>query len=187
MANADPRFAAAARRLEARHREAPDDEELGYARAVTRWVERLRPDPSPALALAARAQHLGRWRVPRDTYPANRPGYLRWRADLQVFHADQTADILRDCGFEDAFVERVGALMRKEGLGDDPETQALEDALCLAFMERQLAAFSTRHAEPKMQRILEKTWQKMSPAARELALTLELPERVRSLVMRSVG
>lgn len=183
----DPRFADAARRLDARHREDPDGEEFGHARAVTRWIEWLRPDPSPALALAARAQHLGRWRIPRDSYPANRPGYLRWRADLQVYHADQTAEILRDCGYGETFIARVGALMRKQGLADDPETQALEDGLCLAFMERQLAGFSTRHAEPKIQRILKRTWQKMSPAGREAALSLDLPGPVRSLLMRSIA
>lgn len=187
MTAADPRFAAAAERLDARHREAPGSEELEYAHAVTRWVEHLQGDPSPALALAARAQHLGRWRIPRDTYPPNRPGYLRWRADLQTYHAEQTAEILRACGYDDTFVERVEALMRKLGLGDDPETQALEDALCLAFLERQLAEFSTRHAEPKLQRILRKTWQKMSPAGREAALALDLPQPVRDLVLRSVG
>jgi len=186
MTAADPRFAAAARRLDARHLEAPTSEELEHARAVTRWVGHLQPDTSPALALAARAQHIGRWRVPRDSYPANRAGYLRWRADLQAYHAEQTADILRDCGFEDAFAARVSSLMRKEGLGEDPEAQALEDALCLAFIERQLVDFSTRHAEPKLRRILGKTWRKMSPAAREIAMALDLPPAVRALVTSSV-
>jgi hypothetical protein len=178
---------AALDRIDACHREDPDGQALDHAEAVCAWVLRLRPDASLALRIAARAQHIRRWQVPRDTFPRNRDGYLRWRAELQAFHADQAESIVAACGFEQVFIDRVGSLMRKEGLDQDPETRTLEDALCLVFMERQLAAFSTRHAEAKVQRILRKTWNKMSPAGQQAALKLRLPDDVRALIGRSVG
>jgi hypothetical protein len=51
----------------------------------------------------------------------------------------------------------------------------------------RIAAFSTRHAEAKVQRILRKTWNKMSPAGQQAALKLRLPDDVRALIGRSVG
>lgn len=172
--------------IDAANGEDPSGLAYDHAMAVADWVERLRPDASDALRLAARAQHIRRWQVPRQTYPRNRPGYLSWRADLQRFHADQAGAILEACGFEETFIHRVQSMMRKQELEHDAETRTLEDALCLAFMERQLAGFSTQHSEAKMQRILRKTWAKMSPAGRQAALALSLPEDVRALVERSL-
>lgn len=179
------RFQQAVECIDACHRQDPRNQALDHAGTVSRWVKRLRPDPSEALVLAARAQHIRRWEIPRDSYPANRAGYLRWRAKLMDFHAAETAAILEQCGYSTETVERVRALMRKVDL-EDAETQALEDALCLTFMERQLAEFASRHHEPKLERILRKTWAKMSPAGREAALGLELDPAIRDLLKRSL-
>ena len=184
MTAADARLKQAFERIDARHRQDPGGESLDHARTVAAWVDRLRPDASPALKLAARAAHLDRWRVPRQSYPSGRSGYLRWRADLAALHAEETAGLLRASGCEDQLVQRVSAIVRKENLADDPETQTFEDALCLAFMTRQLADFSERQPPAKVARILEKTWRKMSAAGQHAALSLELPEPVRSLLPR---
>lgn len=182
----EARLAEVLGRLDARHREDPAGQELDYALAVSDWVRRLRAQPSAALRVAARASHLGRWRIPRERYPRNRAGYLRWRTDLQRFHADQTAGILRDCGLDDPFVERVRALLLKADLTGDPDTRTLEDALCLVFLESQLADFSRRQPAARLQRILRRTWVKMSPEGRQAALGLELPDPVRELLERAL-
>lgn len=176
---------AALRRIDAGHREDPRGLAYAHSQAVCAWVDRLQPGASAALRVAARAQHLRRWQIPRDSYPPGRTGYLRWREDLQGFHARQADAILADCGCPARFIDRVCSIIRKTD-PDDPETRTLEDALCLAFLERQLAAFSTRHPEPKLARILRRTWAKMSPAGRDAALGLALPENLRALLQRSL-
>src|SRR5687768_3976834 len=65
-----------------------EPKELLYARRMTQWLHRLEPAPSVPLQLAARGQHLMRWHIPRDTFPKDRAGYLRWRTTLYDFHAD---------------------------------------------------------------------------------------------------
>ena len=69
---------------------------LIYGRRMSGWLLRLAPDASEALRLAARAQHIGRWKSPRGGYPSGREGYLQWRGDLARFHADTAADILAE-------------------------------------------------------------------------------------------
>ena len=81
--------------------------ELIYARWLTDWVLKLRPDASEALRLAARCQHLRRWEIARASYPMDRPGYLRWRADLKKFHAEKAGEILREVGYDEPAVRRV--------------------------------------------------------------------------------
>jgi hypothetical protein len=165
----------------------PVPKELTHARMLTDWVRRLRPDASEALLLAARGHHIRRWERLRSSYPAGRHGYLRWRRDQQQFHAQTVAAILQDVGYDGETIERVKAIIQKQGLGRDPEVQAFEDGLSLVFMETQLHELSAATDEEKMLGILRKTWRKMSPAGREAALRANLGPGERALLERAAS
>ena len=159
--------------------------ELLYARRMSGWLERLRPDASPALLIAARAQHLERWAIPRDRFPPGRTGYLRWRTTLGRHHAERTAALMREAGFDGDTIAAVAALLRKEGLAraaPDSDVQALEDCACLVFLAYYLAPFADKHPPAKVVDILAKTWRKMSPAARSAALGIEFRPALRALL-----
>lgn len=156
--------------------------ELFYAQRLTEWVQRLSPSASEELLLAARCQHLCRWLIPRSSYEMTRAGYLQWRADLKQFHAGKAAEILGEVGYSPAVIERVRSLNLKRDLGRDPEVQVLEDALCLVTLEHQLGDLIRKTPREKLIGILQKTWRKMSPAAREAAVKLAYPERERELL-----
>ncbi|HEX5614843.1 MAG TPA: DUF4202 domain-containing protein [Acidimicrobiia bacterium] len=186
----DARFTTACERIDAanaddptrvtiRGREGP--KELLHARLVTEWVDDLSDEPSEALLLAARGHHFRRWTVPRASYPAGRAGYLRWRRDLHRRHADELGALLRDVGYDDDTIERVGAIVRKRDLAD-PETQALEDALCLVFLETQLTDVAAKLDPDKLRTVLAKTLAKMSPAGRQSIDTLALGDDARQIL-----
>src|SRR5689334_17023060 len=107
--------------------EAAAARELVYAQRMSAMLERFLPDASEALRLAARSQHIQRWKRPRGAYPMTRVGYNSWRTDARRFHADLAGDLLRRAGYDEAMVARVGSLLRKEHLKSDPDSQALED------------------------------------------------------------
>ncbi len=117
----------------------------------------------------------------------DRKGYHAWRTALMRFHAETVGAILAEVGYDDATIARVQALVRKEKLRSDIEAQALEDAACLVFLENHFAAFAKKHDEAKLANILQRTWKKMSPAARELALALDLGAEERALVERALA
>ncbi len=166
---------------------AEQPKELLYSRRMTAALDRLRPDAPETVRLAVRAQHIQRWKIPRADYPKDRQGYRRWRTDLGRFHAETAGGILREVGYDAAFVERVGALLRKERLKVDPECQLLEDVICLVFLEHYLGDFAGQHEEEKLLDIVRKTWRKMSERGREAALGLELPEHLRELVGKALA
>ena len=144
--------------------------ELAHAELMTAWVRRLDPDCSDEQLIAARAHHLRRWSIPRDDYPRDRPGYLRWRTALRRQHAEDVAAIMREGGYDDAAIARVQAIVRKQGLGRDPAVQTHEDALCLVFLETQFDELAGQLGDDdKMVDILRKTAGKMSPAGLEAA------------------
>jgi hypothetical protein len=165
----------------------PVPSELLYGQRMSRWLDHLYPNASEPLRLAARAQHIRRWEVPRDTYPMDRAGYHRWRTGLYTFHADAAAAILRDIGYDEETVARVRFLLRKERLKADPDTQALEDTICLVFLENDFAGFAPKHDPDKVILILRRTWAKMSPVGHAAALQLPLPPAAAELVRRALA
>jgi hypothetical protein len=161
--------------------------EVAHAELASEWVRRLRPDAGEELLLAARAHHVRRWSIPRESYPAGRAGYLKWRRALHDLHSELTGEILERAGYEPAAVERVQSIVRKRGLGRDPDVQALEDALCLVFLETQLHELSARLDDEKMDGVVRKTLAKMSNEGRRLALSLELGADDRAVLERALA
>src|SRR6478735_5976374 len=106
-----------------------------HAELMTEWVRRLDPSASEEQLIAARAHHLRRWALPRESEPRDRAGYLRWRAALRRRHAEDVAAV-----------------------------QVHEDALCLVFLQTQLDELAGKEGHDKMIEILRKTATKMSPA-----------------------
>ena len=189
------RFATAIRRFDEENSRDPNHEivngighprELIYSQWLTDWVLKLCPNASEPLRLAARCQHLCRWMSPRSSYPMTRPGYLQWRAELKKFHAQKSGEILREVGYADDVVERVQALNLKKDFPRDPESCVLEDALCLVFLEHQLADLASKTEDEKVITALQKSWKKMTPAAHAEALKLSYGPREKALLDRAL-
>jgi hypothetical protein len=193
----DPqRFESALRRFDEENSRDPNHEavdgiphprELLYAQRLVNWVLRLCPGASEELRLAARCQHICRWEIPRQSYPMTRAGYLQWRATLKKFHAQKAGDILREAGYPEDVIRRVQDLNLKKNFPDDPETRVLEDALCLVFLEFQLADLAAKTAADKTINALQKSWQKMTDAARAEALKLNYGECEKTLLERALN
>ena len=165
--------------------------ELLYSERMSAMLLRFAPDADEVAQLAVRAQHIRRWVVPRDSYPATREGYLMWRKGLYKFHADEAARLMRDAGYDEATIERVVAAVSKRGIKANADTQLLEDVSALVFIEHYLSAFAQSkpdYDETKWIDIIAKTWKKMSVAAHAFALSgkLVLPTTLVPLIVKAV-
>ena len=161
--------------------------ELHDALAMSRWVDSLYPDASEAVCLAARCQHLCRWESPRSSYPEGRAGYLKWRSDLKQFHANKAEEVLRSVGYDDEMIEAVRIINLKKGLKANPDVQAIEDALCLVFLENQFEGYLAQWDEDKLISILRKTWAKMSSVGHAAALKLTFSKQGVTLIEKALG
>lgn len=155
---------------------------LVYGRRMSAELVRFCPDASEHLRIAARGQHIERWKTPRHSYPEGREGYLRWRTDLGRYHAERVAGIMREAGYPEEDCARVARIIRKQGIKRDPEVQALEDVACLVFMRWYFADFAAGHDAEKVRNIVARTARKMSPEGRKAALALGLPAELAGLV-----
>lgn len=162
--------------------------ELVYADRLETWLKRLIPTPSQALALAARAQHLERWTIPRNSYPMDRPGYLTWRKAVHKLQGERAEALLLSVQIDPVLTRRVNTLVAKAA--KDDEGQALEDAACLVFLQFELAGFAATHPEYTREKyldIIRRTWRKMSPAAHTLAGTIQLAPALADLVREATA
>ena len=161
--------------------------ELHYSQKMSSYLAKRNPAAPATLRLAIRAQHFRRWEVPRDSYPMTKMGYHAWRTYLKKRQAELASRICLDCGYSEADAERVAALIRKEDLKEDEDTQTLEDVACLVFLDDQFEEFEKLHDEDKIVGILRKTWGKMTERGHELALGVPMSDRAKSLVARALS
>ncbi|NNF77435.1 MAG: DUF4202 domain-containing protein [Rhizobiales bacterium] len=159
---------------------------LIYGKRMSAMLKSFRPEASELLQLAARAQHIERWKSPRTNYPEGRGGYLLWRKELKEFHAERLGALMVEAAYTAEEIDRAGALIRKERLKRDHEVQALEDVVCLVFLKHYAGEFIAKHEDEKVIRILAKTSKKMSPEGLEAAGRLKLPDRLSSLLQAAL-
>ncbi|MDP5157678.1 MAG: DUF4202 domain-containing protein [Flaviramulus sp.] len=161
--------------------------ELLYSQRMTRKLLQFEPNASKALQIAARAQHICRWKIARNEYPMDRVGYLKWREKLKKMHAELTAEILAQVGFDQQFIARVSFLINKKHIKKNEETQTLEDTICLVFLDYYFEEFATKHEDEKVIDILKKTWVKMSDKGHKAALKLPFSDKSSALVKQAIS
>lgn len=161
--------------------------ELLYSQRMSQKLLQFRPQASMALQIAARAQHICRWKISRDAYPMDRVGYLKWRETLKKMHADITAGILKDVGFDAEFIENVSLLIGKKLIKKNEESQTLEDVVCLVFLDYYFEEFAEKQHDEKVIDILKKTWVKMSGEAHAEALKLHYSDKSLALIKQAIS
>lgn len=166
--------------------------ELLYSHRMSDMLERYKPASDDVVKLAIRGQHIQRWKSPRDEYPMDRKGYHLWRTNLYKFHANTTAELMAQAGYDEEALERVKKAVGKRALKVNKDTQMLEDVAGLVFIEHYMLAFAEKHpeySEEKWIDIIQKTWKKMSKDAHEFALggNIALPEPLIPLIQKSLA
>ncbi len=165
--------------------------ELLYSQRMSDMLERYKPESDDIVKLAIRAQHIQRWKSPRNAYPMDRAGYHQWRTDLYKFHAVTATGLMAQAGYDEFALERARTAISKRKLKVNADTQLLEDIAGLVFIEYYMLAFAEKHPEydeDKWIDIIRKTWNKMTVDAHAFALSgkLELPGSLLPLIQKSV-
>ncbi len=115
---------------------------------------------------------------------------MQWRTKLKSYHAEIASKVMQENGYDEDTIVQVSALLKKENLHTNGETQTLEDVIVLAFLEHDLADFVRRHSdytEGKLMTILRKSYLKMSEKGQQAALQIiELPEHLLPVIQKAI-
>ncbi len=166
--------------------------EFLYGRRMSDMLERFAPETDDIMKLAIRAQHIQRWKSPRDAYPMDRKGYHQWRTSLYEFHAQTAGELLLEAGYSEEEVERAKQAIGKKALKTNKDTQLVEDIAALVFIEHYMTDFVNKHPEYDEQKwidIILRTWKKMSEEGQKFALSgaIKLPEPLVPLITKAIS
>jgi hypothetical protein len=173
--------------IDAANAQDPAGRAVTYGHRMTETLDAFAPGSPEPLKIAARAQHIERWTIPRSAYPEGRIPYLTWRKELQKLHARRAGEIMAACGYTEDEIARAGSLLRKERLKQDPDAQTLEDVICLVFLCYEADAFIAKHEDEKVRDILAKTARKMSARGLGAAAAIPLGERLGRLLNEALA
>ena len=163
--------------------------ETVYANRMTETLEQMYADASELLRIAARAQHIRRWQIPRDTFPRNKEGYQKWRLGMRQLHAELVGGIMADNGYSSDDISDVGMFLRKERLKRVADSQALENVVDVVFLNYYWDDFVEKFSDyddDKLIDIVGKTLRKMSSVGHATALALDLPPETARIVLAAV-
>ncbi|PKI13249.1 DUF4202 domain-containing protein [Colwellia sp. 12G3] len=165
--------------------------ELVYGQQMTECLKQYWPEANELLQIAVRAQHIKRWQLKRTEFSDGKAGYYQWRIAQGKFHAELTASIMLAQGYTTAQSEQCAAIIRKENLSTNSDSQTLEDVACLVFLMHYFNEFAAKYTkqdnEAKIVRIVQLTWKKMSEQAHDIALGLTLPEHLAVIVTKALA
>ena len=161
--------------------------EVLYAQRMSEKLEQFAGESPEYIRLAARCQHIGRWEIPRSSYPMDKKGYLQWRNTLKAHHAKIAEGILLECGYETETIEKVKFLLLKKELNRNADTQLLEDVICLVFVQYYLIDFASKHDDDKVIDILRKTMKKMSPKAIDAVGKISVHDKIEGLIQAAAA
>ncbi len=189
----DPRWRAAVIVFEAHHAADPrtlvradttTTVSLDYHARVSAWVRRIDPTAPLPARLGALAQHVRRFEFPRDAYPPGVQGYKRWRVLAGVRQAELARLELERIGYDEPTIAHTCDVMLKKRLANDVAAALLEDAVCVRFVQDELATFAQQRQPEAVRVIIAKTWAKMSSAGHRAAtgVLAELPSDLVALV-----
>ncbi len=198
MSETSPRFDAVIGDIDAANADDPRTTEVDgvkrpyeqvYSERMTARLAAMYPDASEVLRIAARAQHIRRYDIPRANYPEGRNGYNDWRKACREHHGKVVGEIMRRHGYGDDEIARAAMLIKKEQLKKDRDSQALENVVDVVFVEHYIEEFLGKYSsydEDKVLDIVGKTLRKMSPKGHQAALGLPMSDAKRALLMKAV-
>jgi hypothetical protein len=158
--------------------------ELLYSQRMLLMLERVAPESSYILKIAAQCQHLRRWGIPRADYPLDRRGYLQWRRVVLEFQVKQATEILNRLNMDESDIYLITDILKNQGNKMHVNSQNIEDTACLVFLKWYLFPFSIKHESSKVDDILKKTTRKMSERGLSLIQSIELTQSVNEIVSR---
>lgn len=161
--------------------------EILYSQRMTNMLREYVANPSEALQIAARGQHIKRWSIPRSDYPMDRKGYLKWRTQLKIFHGELVAEILKGEECSESFIKEVVELITKKNLKKDSQSKTLEDVICLVFLKYYFKDFAAKSSNEKMIDIVQKTWGKMTEEGHDAALKLPFEEKELKIIKEALA
>lgn len=152
--------------------------ELLYSERMLAILEKVAPNASFELKLAAKCQHISRWSIPRATFSMDKKGYYQWRAAIMEHQLNISSSVLKQADINEQSIEIIVDALKNKADKSNINASIIEDTACLTFIKWYLVPFAGQFDSEKAKVILQKTANKMSERGLGLIPELELNKEV---------
>lgn len=156
--------------------------ELLYSQRMLSILEKVQPNASFGLKLAAQCQHISRWSIPRATFSMDKKGYYQWRAAIMEHQLTVSTSTLKQAGIEDDDISIITDALKNKADKSNINASIIEDTACLTFIKWYLVPFAGQFDPEKAKVILQKTANKMSDRGLKLISEIELSSDVQQVL-----
>lgn len=156
--------------------------ELLYSQRMLTILEKVQPNASLELQLAAQCQHISRWSIPRITFSMDKKGYYQWRAAVMEHQLSVSKSVLKQADINEQSIEIIVDALKNKADKSNINASIIEDTACLTFIKWYLVPFAGQFDPEKAKVILQKTAGKMSERGLALIPELELNEEVKQVL-----
>ena len=156
--------------------------ELLYSQRMLSILQKVQPNASLELQLAAQCQHISRWSIPRATFSMDKKGYYQWRAAIMEHQLNVTTNTLKQANIADEAIAVVIDALKNKADKTNINASIIEDTACLTFIKWYLVPFAGQFDPEKAKVILQKTVGKMSERGLKLIPELQLSVEVHKVL-----
>ena len=156
--------------------------ELLYSQRMLAILQKVQPNASLELQLAAQCQHISRWSIPRTTFSMDKKGYYQWRAAIMEHQLSVTSSVLKQAEINEQSIEIVVDTLKNKADKTNINASIIEDTACLTFIKWYLVPFAGQFDPEKAKVILQKTANKMSERGLKLIPELQLSVEVHKVL-----
>lgn len=157
--------------------------ELLYSERMLAILEKVAPDASFELKLAAKCQHMSRWSIPRATFSLDKKGYYQWRSAIMEHQLNVSKSVLKQAEINEQSIEIIVDALKNKADKSNINASIIEDTACLTFIKWYLVPFAGQFDPEKAKIILQKTAGKMSERGLGLIPEMELSDDVHHVLM----
>ncbi len=147
--------------------------EINHALNVVEWLDRLQPDATDALAVAALLHDCERWFPQQRIRRADFTDYLEYKRRHSQQSALLASEILQTVGRVD-LQQAVARLIQGHEFGGDPETNLLRDCDSLSFFSWNLSDYVEERGEAAARQKIAFMYDRMSPEAQAKVRSMSL-------------
>lgn len=156
--------------------------ELLYSQRMLTILEKVQPNASFELKLAAQCQHISRWSIPRATFSMDKKGYYQWRAAIMEHQLNVSTHTLKQADVEEDAISIIVDALKNKADKTNLNASVIEDTACLTFIKWYLVPFAGQFDPEKAKVILQKTANKMSERGIKLISEIELSNDVQQVL-----
>ena len=145
-------------------------------------LQKVQPNASLELQMAAQCQRISRWSIPRTTFSMDKKGYYQWRAAIMEHQLSVTSSVLKQAEINQQSIEIVVDTLKNKADKTNINASIIEDTACLTFIKWYLVPFAGQFDPEKAKVILQKTANKMSERGLKLIPELQLSVEVHKVL-----